>query len=140
MPEPRVFVPSSLVDRWITAGAAELDVGILRARRRGVAFAIDEAVQVVAEVSGGGDAHGLVGRARLVSEIASLGGEILDRSLVVGDAAYDVVPGFLVAPAGQTGAAIPTTAVLAALAELSGPDAVVQSDEELLARYLIQKL
>lgn len=130
--ENRVFASNALLDRWVSAGSADLVGARLRARSTGESYAVEEAVHITAEVSGGGDASGLVGRVRKVSELSSLGAEILDRSMVVGELAYDVVPGFLVSPLGGRA---PARSVLAALSALSS-----QSDEELLARYLIEKL
>jgi hypothetical protein len=95
---------------------------------------------VLSEVSGGGDSQGFVGRARPVAELATLGAELLDRSMVVGDAAYDVVPGFLVAPLDRGPGPHPVAQIVATLVPLSDAPEAGQSDEDLLARYLIQKL
>jgi hypothetical protein len=137
--ENRVFASNALLDRWVSAGSADLVGARLRARATGQSYAVEEAVHITAEVSGGGDASRLVGRVRKVSELLPLGAEILDRSMVVGDLAYDVVPGFLVSPLGS-GERVPAASVIAALSALSFAPGRSQSDEELLARYLIEKL
>jgi hypothetical protein len=140
VPANRLFVESALVDRWITGGGAELVGGVLRARATGASFSLEEAVHVVAEVAGAGDAPGFVGRVRPVTELVARGAELLDRSMVIGDAAYDVVPGFFVTPLGQGQGPLLARDVAASLYELSEAPKAGQSDEELLARYLIQKL
>jgi len=144
VPENRLFVESALVDQWITGGGAELVGGVLRARATGACFSLEEAVHVVDEVAGAGDAPGFVGRVRPVAELAARGAELLDRSMVLGDAAYDVVPGFLVtplpAPLDQGTGPLLVADIAASLSRLSEAPQAGQSDEELLARYLIQKL
>lgn len=137
--ENRVFASNALLDRWVSAGSADLVGARLRARATGQSYAVEEAVHITAEVSGGRDASGLVGRVRKVSELLPLGAEILDRSMVVGDLAYDVVPGFLVSPLGSV-RRVPAASVIGALSALSFAPGRSQSDEELLARYLIEKL
>jgi hypothetical protein len=130
-----VFVSSSALDGWVLAGSAEFLGRELRLRA-GDRFVLEEAAHVVAEVSGLGDAHDLVGRVHPIRRLSLLGAEVLDRSMVIGDLAYDVVSGFLAAPLG--GPARGSAEVLETLGSLaSGPP---QSDEELLARYLMQRL
>jgi hypothetical protein len=136
--ENRVFVSSDLFDRWVTAGSADLDGARLRARATGASYAVEEAVHVTTEVTGSAEGSELVGRVRPVSELAPLGAEILDRSMVIADLAYDIVPGFLVSPMGPSGSRVRSDSVLLALSALS--DNGSQSDEEVLARYLIEKL
>lgn len=135
----RLFVPSALLDAWVSAGRVELQGAELRLCDGSGRYALEEAALVLREVTGGGDALRLVGRARPTTELTGLGAEILDRSMVLGDVAYDVEPGFLASP-GAPGGKVESRAALAALSALSGGPPKSQSDEELLARYLIEKL
>jgi hypothetical protein len=132
--ENRIFVSSELVDRWLSAGTADLRGEKLEARGTGTSYLVEEAVHVTAEVTGSAEVPELVGRVRPLRDLSSLGAEILDRSMVIGDLAYDIVPGFLVAPLGLE----PSDAAFLALSSLS--DEASHSDEDLLARYLIEKL
>lgn len=134
MAENRIFVSSELVDHWLSAGTADLRGEKLEARGAGTSYFVEEAVHVTAEVTGSTEVPELVGRVRPLHELTSLGAEILDRSMVIGDLAYDIVPGFLVAPLGRE----PVGSVFLALSSLS--DKASYSDEEMLARYLIEKL
>jgi hypothetical protein len=136
----RVFVSNSVFDGWVSAGGADLDGARLRARGTGASYAVEEAIHVVAEVSGGEDVSNLVGCVRKVTELAPMGAELLDRSMVIGDLAYDVVPGFLVSPLGPPFDRVSTEALLGSLSVLSESPAGGPSDAELLARYLIEKL
>jgi hypothetical protein len=133
----RLFVSTPLLDGWMISGRADLRDGELRLPS-GERFAVEEAVHVMAEVSGVGDAHRLVGRVLPVRELSVLDAEVLDRSMVIGDLAYDVIPGMLASPVGA--GPVSTQATLARLGELSREAASPQSDEELLARYLMERL
>jgi hypothetical protein len=132
--ENRIFVSSELVDRWLSAGTADFRGEKLEARGTGTSYLVEEAVHITAEVTGSAEVPELVGRVRPLRELSSLGAEILDRSMVLGDLAYDIVPGFLVAPHGLE----PSDTAFLALSSLS--DEASHSDEDLLARYLIEKL
>jgi hypothetical protein len=140
VPANRIFVDGALVDQWVTSGSAELAGGVLRALGSGPSFAIEEALHVVREVTGGTDLRALTGRVLTLRELTPLGAEILDRSMVLSDLAYDVAPGYLVAPQADASGEVPVEGVVSALSALSAPPPDKQSDEELLARYLIQKL
>jgi hypothetical protein len=96
--ENRLFFPQSALDEWIVDGSVELNDGILSILSESRRFRLTEAVRVLAEVSGSGDARELDGRARERAELESLGAEILESSMLLGDAAYDIVPGWLGAP------------------------------------------
>jgi hypothetical protein len=133
----RVFVSSSVLDGWVISGRADLREGELLVHG-GRRFTVEEAAHVVAEVSGLGDAHGVVGRVCAMSDLRNLDAEVLDRSMVIGDLAYDVVPGLLVSPTGTE--PVSSEEALARLAALSSEAGKEKSDEELLARYLIERL
>ncbi len=98
--ENRLFFPQSALDEWIVDGSVELNDGILSILSESRRFRLTEAVRVLGEVSGSGsgDARELDGRARERAELESLGAEILESSMLLGDAAYDIVPGWLGAP------------------------------------------
>jgi hypothetical protein len=140
MPDNRLFVSGALLDRWVTIGQVELGDGILKVKPTGARYVLEEAARVVGEATGTGDPEGLVGRVRTLAELSALGAEVLDRSVLIGDFAYDVVPGFIAAPAGDSSESIPSSRLLQELSVLSEPPPRGQSDEELLARFLIEKL
>lgn len=48
----------------------------------------------MAEVTGANDDHKLVGKVKPKSLLVELGAEILENSMILGDNAYDVVPGW----------------------------------------------
>lgn len=94
-PENRVFFPQSALDDWIVAGRVEFDDGHLVILPEGRRFKLTEAVRVLQEVSGMGDIHELSGRAKDRAELEGLGAELVESSMLLGDAAYDTVPGWL---------------------------------------------
>lgn len=125
----RVFFPQRALDSWIGADRVDLVAGELVIKGEGRKYRVVEAVRVLAEVTGGGDVHELVGKVKSVSYLAELGAEILDTSMVLGELAYDVVPGFAGTPIGSfeehRAASIPP---------VEGPAS--STDEEMLANYL----
>lgn len=125
----RVFFPQRALDSWIGADRVDLVAGELVIKGEGRKYRVVEAVRVLAEVTGGGDVHELVGKVKSVSYMTELGAEILETSMVLGELAYDVVPGFAGTPIGSfeehRAASIPP---------VEGP--VSSTDEEMLANYL----
>jgi hypothetical protein len=141
MPKNRVFFPQAALDQWIGDGRVDLsgeDLTILGEGRR---YRIVEAARVLREVTGLVDANELVGKVKSRAFLAELGAELLEDSLVLGDNAYDVVPGFLGAPVGSFAEHMAGTARVEARKSI--PDAAAAtkqpvSDEDLLARFLLE--
>jgi hypothetical protein len=100
----RVFFPQSLLDRWIVDGSVDLrgdELTILTAGRR---YKLVEAVRVLWQVGSGGtggDPKGLTGRVKARSIVDEMGAEIVETSMLIGDAAFDVEPGWLGEPVGS---------------------------------------
>jgi len=139
MPDNRLFVSGALLDRWVTIGHVELGDGTVKVKPTGAKYTLEEAARVVGEATGAGDPEQLVGRVRTLAELSALGAEVLDRSVLIGELAYDVVPGFIASPV-DSGERIPSARLLQELSALSEAPRRGQSDEELLARFLIEKL
>jgi len=109
--ENRVFIPQAALDRWMSDGSADLREGelIVTAGVAGVApelasalapgrrFRLAEAIYIVRELAATGD-HDLVGRVKGRTELDELGAEIVQTSMLVGDSAYDIEPGWLGVP------------------------------------------
>jgi hypothetical protein len=136
----RVFFPQTALDIWLADGAVDLrgtELTVIAEARR---YAITEAVHVVREVTGADDAHGLVGRVKAKSLLEEKGAELLESSMILGDNAYDVAPGFLGTPVGtfDEHVASPERAQARAAGAAGAPDP--ESDEELLAAFLQKSL
>jgi hypothetical protein len=135
--ENRVFFPQAALDRWIVEGSAELQNGELMILPEGRRYKVAEAVHVLREVSGSGDTYELVGRAKAVPYVEQLGAEIVETSMLIGDAAYDVEPGWVGVPMGSFADHVGSVARKKALSTVGfsdGPDP--KTDEDLLGRFL----
>jgi hypothetical protein len=115
----RVFFPQHALDQWIVEGTVDLQKGELTILSEGRRYALEEAVRVMREVSGAGDVAKLIGRVKTCKWLEQQGGEIVESSMLFGDAAYDVEPGWVGTPIGPSPAGRPPG-----------------SEEQLLARFL----
>ena len=125
--ENRLFFPQSALDEWIMDGSVELNDGILSILSESRRFRLTEAVRVLGEVSGSGDVRELDGRAKERAELETLGAEILESSMLLGDAAYDIVPGWLGSP-------VEPPSVQSARDVRVEPE--LETEEEVLLRFL----
>lgn len=136
MARNRVFFPQAALDGWVAEGKVELGEAelVIKAERR--RYRIMEAVRVLSEVSGAHDAHELVGRVKSVAYLSELGAELLGSSMIIGENAYDVVPGFMGAPVGS----LAQHRAESGAARGSRAPVLPKNEEELLAQYLMSKL
>jgi hypothetical protein len=95
--ENRIFFPQAALDEWIVDGTVELQDGELTIPSVGRRYRLAEAVHVLRDVSGGGDTE-LLGRVKARVYLEQLGAEIVETSMLLGDAAYDVEPGWVGVP------------------------------------------
>jgi hypothetical protein len=99
--ENRFFFPQAALDQWIVDERVDFKDGELTVLGPGRRYKLSEAVHVVREVSGTSDGHGdveLVGRVKGRGALEKLGAEIVETSMLLGDAAYDVEPGWVGSP------------------------------------------
>ncbi len=130
MGQNRLFFPQTLLDTWISDDRVELVGDELTLRAEGRRYRIIEAVHVLREVAGAGDAAKLVGKVKTKAQLAGVSAEILESSMIVGDDAYDVAPGFIGEPVGAFAERAPNASLV--------PNA--QNDEEMLAQFLMKSL
>ncbi len=97
--ENRVFFPQAALDEWIVSGTVELNGQDLTVLAAGRQYKLAEAVHVLRDVSGTGDTHELVGLVKARAYLEQLGAELVETSMLIGDSAYDVDPGWLGIPA-----------------------------------------
>ena len=139
----RVFFPQTALDEWVAEDTVDVSDTELVIRAEGRRYSIEEAVRVLREVTDTGDPHEFVGKVKPVAALAELGAELLDTSMLIGDHAYDVIPGFVGEPIGSFQAHMTGSDRVEALAR-SRRDVAVQSkphsDEDLLAQYLMRTL
>lgn len=132
----RVFFPQRALDQWMADDAVDLVGTELTIKTELRRYHIAEAVRITLEVAGEPDANDLVGRVKSKVYLQALGAELLESSMLIGDNAYDVVPGWLGAPVGSFDEHV--AAVHASSTEFSTEE--VRTDEDLLARFLLKSL
>ena len=96
----RVFFPQAALDVWLTDGTVDLRGDELTIAAEGRRYRLTEAVRILNEVTDGADTHDLLGRVKPKAFLDDRKAELLESSLLLGDNAYDVVPGWLGEPIG----------------------------------------
>jgi hypothetical protein len=94
----RVFFPQEALDIWTADDRVDLSAEELMLKPDGRKYRVIEAVRILREVTGTADPNELVGKVKSRGYLAELGAELLEGSMIIGDNAYDVVPGFVGAP------------------------------------------
>lgn len=117
----RVFFPQGALDEWMADDRVDLSNEELSLRVDPRRYRVIEAVRVLREITGAGDPHDIVGHVKTKAFLTELGAEIMEDSMIIGDHAYDIVPGFVGAPVGS-------------LEEhrAANPACTAQSDEDIL--------
>ncbi len=128
----RVFFPQAALDEWIAQDRVDLRNDELTIKSENRKYRIIEAVRILSEVTGLPDSNELVGKVKSHAFLSELGAEILEGSVILGDNAYDAVPGFVGAPIGSFADHRKHTP--------PATGASIQTDEDLLAQLLRAKL
>lgn len=134
----RVFFPQAALDQLLVDGLIELkgmELSITKDPRR---YRLLEAAHVLHEVTGAEDSNELVGRVKSRQYLQELGAEMLETSLILGDNAYDVRPGFLASPVGTFEEFMMSAEHKVHASKFSESEPT--TDEDLLARLLVRSL
>lgn len=131
----RVFFPQACLDQWGVEGKIELMPTELLIIAEGRRYSITEAVRVVVEVTGANDPHGIVGKVKAKADLEAMGAEILENSMILGDNAYDVVPGWAGTPQTPFSVHLLSPERMAARGGRTDVGSPPQSDEEMLMRF-----
>ena len=126
----RAFFPQRALDAWLAEAKIEFtgrELVIRAAQRR---YQVVEAARIIQEVSGQEDIYDLVGHVKSVTFLTELGAEILESSMLLGDNAYEVVPGFMGVPLGTLGDYLAENCA-------QSLEALATTDEDLLIKYLV---
>ena len=107
---PRIFVAQTLADSWLSAGRVQLERDLLRISDVGGGGVTDLFINPAVffeRIDGSeADAHDVVGRVKTAQELAQMGADHYESSVVMGDYAYTVVPGYLAIPVDGKGVEI----------------------------------
>ena len=113
----KLFLPQDVVDSWITADKVELAGETMTFRGSGLALRVVPGLYFDHVAGGSDEAAQLLGRAKSKAAISAMGAEVYMNSLILGETAYEVQPGFIAKPVD---AQCTREALRAALAE-AGP-------------------
>lgn len=136
--ENRVFFPQTVLDDWVVDGAVDFQADSLTILAEGRRYDLVEAVHVLRNVGGTTDGHDLVGRVKSRAALEQIGAEIVETSMLLGDAAYDVEPGWMGTPVGTFEEHVGSAARQSARDGRNGKSP--KSDEDLLALFLSKSL
>jgi hypothetical protein len=120
----RLFLPQTQLEEWALEDKADVRDGQLVVTGEEGVYPVTPAVHFVQLVSGE-DAQGLVTKVKTEEQLQGLGAEQMADSVLLGEAAYEVVPGYL--------------------AQVPGPSAAPSegkpgSETDLLAAFLLNKM
>ena len=93
-----LFVSQSLLDTWAGQGRVDLDarsITLLSGEGHGRRYALEPAARFLRVAAGGDDPNLLLARVKTLAQIREMGGDFLADSVVLGETAYEVEPGFL---------------------------------------------
>jgi hypothetical protein len=90
----RIFVSQELIDQWSADERISIDGDVMILTLTQQRVRLVPAVRVLRVVSGSEDPYNLVGCVKSPSELVAVGGEQYMSSLLVGEVAYDVQPGY----------------------------------------------
>ena len=131
----RVFFPQSCLDQWSVEGKIELTPTELVITAEGRKYEVEEVVRVVVEVTGANDPHGFLGKVKTKSDLQALGAELLESSMILGDNAYDVVPGFAGVPLTPFADHLLSPERMTARRGITDIGAGPTTDEEMIQRF-----
>ncbi|MBX3190785.1 MAG: hypothetical protein KF819_27555 [Labilithrix sp.] len=132
----KFFFPQAALDEWGIEGKADLSGSELIVLAEGRRYKVEEAVRVIAEVTGANEEHALVGKVKPKRALDEIGAEILEGSMILGDNAYDVVPGWMGAPTTSFADHLLSPERMAARGNRTDVGKALSSDEELISRFV----
>jgi hypothetical protein len=93
-----LFVAQAMLDSWAEQGKIDF-VGnvmtLLAGEGKGRSYALDPAVRFMKVLAADADPHQLLRKVKSLAQLRELGAEAVDSSVILGDVAYEVEPGFL---------------------------------------------
>ncbi|WNG38574.1 hypothetical protein F0U60_36735 [Archangium minus] len=122
----RLFLPQTQLEEWALEDKADVKDGVLVVTGEEGVYPVTPAVHIVQLVTGE-DANALVTKVKTEEQLKSLGAEQMADSVLLGDTAYEVVPGYV--------AEVPSSPSDAASA-----NGKPGSEADLLAAFLLNKM
>jgi hypothetical protein len=119
----RLFLPETTLEQWATDGRVDVKDGRLTVGSENTSFALTRAVHFCQLVSGTDDQR-LLAKVKTLVQLQQLGAEQMRESVIIGEAAYEVVPGYVTELLRKTGDA----------------KGEAESEADLLASFLLNKM
>lgn len=91
----KLFLPQKTLEDWAIADEADLVDGKVVVTKTKSTHSVVPAVHFMKLVSGGEDSNDLVGRVKTVEQLDALGAEHMMDSVILGETAYEVSPGYI---------------------------------------------
>jgi hypothetical protein len=138
----RLFWPQALLDEWLVEEKISIDADTLTVSAQDARYRVRQAVHFLADVGDGSDPHRFVGRVKELETLTALGAEHYMDSVLLGDSAYQVVPGFTGEPLVDVSSDVARERaedISQAVAKETGAKDD-SNDQELLARFLLENL
>jgi hypothetical protein len=100
----RVFISQGCVDRWLGLGGIVLEGDLLRFTAVPEPYLFINPSVYFERIDGSDtDPYDIVGAVKTAQELAQMGADHYESSVVLGDFAYTVKPGFIATPVGPDG-------------------------------------
>ncbi|HYO59683.1 hypothetical protein [Archangium sp.] len=122
----RLFLPQAQLEEWALEDKADVKDGVLVVTGEDGVYPVTPAVHIVQLVTGE-DSNGLVSKVKTEEQLASLGAEQMADSILLGDTAYEVVPGYV-------------AEVSLSPSDAASADNEPGSETDLLAAFLLNKM
>jgi hypothetical protein len=136
----RVFFPQAAVDQWGIDGKIDLVGNELILLADGRRYKVEEAVRIIAEVTGANDDRKIIGKVKPKRALDEIGAELLESSMILGDNAYDVIPGWMGTPTSTFGDHLLSPERMKARGDRTDIGAGPKTDEDLLKRFVEDRL
>lgn len=98
----KIFIPQDQVDTWVTTEKVDLAGEIMTFRKSRISLRVVPAYFFDHASAGSDAALALVGRVKTKAAVHALGAQVDQRSIIVGETAYDVQAGFVGKPIDGT--------------------------------------
>ncbi len=134
----RLFVSQELLDGWAEQGKIELSGSQLTILAENRSFELHPGAHFLS-LAAGADGHRLVGKVKTESQIRELGAELYMNSVLLGEDAYDVQPGFVAEVADPPAPADAKASVQAATDAPERVSGRARTDPDLAAQLAIER-
>ena len=119
----RLFLPQATLEQWASEGLADLKEGTLYLDSNKLPHRVAPAVHF-AKLASGADGNRLLATVKTTAQLEQMGAEQMLDSVIVGEDAYQIVPGYLTE--------VPSGGAMVGQNEAA--------DEDLLAAFLLDKM